>query len=80
VESVYSAVRTESLYNTDTFRIYKVNVISSCVRISSLVDVRTCLIFIYKNTKEKFYETKKSIKWYILISTRLLIWTHEKMP
>jgi len=25
-ESVYSAVRTESLYNTDTLRPYKVNV------------------------------------------------------
>jgi hypothetical protein len=27
VESVYCAVRTESLYNTDTFRLYKVNVL-----------------------------------------------------
>jgi len=25
VESVYSAVRTESLYNTDTFRLLRVN-------------------------------------------------------
>ena len=25
VESVYSAVRTESLYTTDTFRLYEIN-------------------------------------------------------
>jgi hypothetical protein len=29
VESVYSAVRTESLYKTDTLRLYRVNMIHS---------------------------------------------------
>ena len=66
-ESVYSAVRTESLYNTDTFRLQKVDKVIYFLRTSILLEFSK--LRIYFNTEIRVY-FKKFTQLYFMFGVR----------